>query len=676
MRILPACLLTLIPFFGFSQTETKLLAPDGAASDEFGDAVAKWGNVVLAGAPKNNDINPGCGTVYFYRENNGTWTMEQKVTPLDPDQDDRFGISVDLFGDVAIVGACLDDENGINAGAAYIFRHNGSIWVQEDKLIASDGAAGDEFGYSVSVYDSIAVVGSYRSVISGTGNGAVYIFKYNGINWPQLQKLSGTAPQIDDFFGYNVDIHKDRLIVGAYQDDDMGVNSGSAYIFSWNGGMFSLEQKIFPADGQPGDAFGFSVGINDSLAVIGAYGKDVLASASGAAYVYRRTGNSWNQEQVLSAPDGATDDWLGYSVSISGKTIVAGAFHDDDLGSESGSVYIYRYTGSNWMFEFPLRATDANTNDNYGICTVVDNMDIVIGAPFNDDNGTNSGSVYVYPMCTFLPVQELCMASVNTNFNENILIWEKRNTTYIDSFLVYRFNGTGDDLLTTLPYSSVGEFIDNGANLIASGYSYHLTTKNVCNVESQAGSYHKTIHLTTTPGSPGQTILNWDVQLGFSFPYYRVWRDTTGTGAFHLIYATLNSQFTYTDNSAPLTTPLDYYIEVQRSAGACMNGQTSRVSAYSNKSNPALSSISESTNDLKFSLYPNPSQGILNVKFENSENTSATISLIDLSGKLVYTTTTKENHQLILLHEIPFGYYFVKLETGQKTAVLPMVYIP
>lgn len=675
MRTSIACLILCAwPFFAFPQQEFKLLASDGAASDEFGSSVAVSGDVMIVGAPKNNNAAVTCGTAYVYRKTGSTWTQEQILSALDAGTDDQFGISVDIFDNVAVVGAHFDDDNGTNAGAVYVYRNNGSIWVQEDKLIALDGNAGDEFGRSVAVYDSVIVVGAYRANLGSTGNGAAYVFKYNGINWTQTQKLNAIAPQIDDFFGYSVDIHKDRIIAGTYQDDDNGVNSGSAYIFNFNGTLWQQEQKIIPSNGTAGDLFGFSVSVNDSTALIGAYGKNTGFPGSGAAYVFTRQGSIWTENQQLTAPGAQQDDWFGYDVKISGRTIIAGAFHDDDLGPESGAVYLYRYDGSNWIYEFTMRAGDGNTNDFYGIRTDLDGNEIIIGAPNNDDNGANSGSAYAYSLCTYRPVQELCLSTVNSNFAENLLIWSKPTTTFIDSFFVYRFDGISDVLIGKRGYDEASEFTDNTANVNGNSYRYRLSTINHCGTESDPGTYHKTIHLIASHSGTGQVQLNWDDQQGFAFPYYRIWRDTTGTGAFHLIFATLNTQFSYTDNALPQGNDLRYYIEVQRTAGSCNSGVTSRATAISNLSDPNTSTTSE-LHPESFNIYPNPADQLLIVDvIQGNENELQSLELLDLGGKVVYSTNLKYGENKIPLSGLIPGYYLARL-SGKYVTVKPLLII-
>ncbi|MFZ5553683.1 MAG: T9SS type A sorting domain-containing protein [Bacteroidota bacterium] len=669
MRLLAILLFVFINFHhGYSQQEIKLLPGDGASGDEFGSAVSIWNDACIVGSYLNNDVAFGCGTAYVYRKNGSTWTEEQKLAASDPNLDDNFGVSVDIYNNIAIVGANLDDGSGSNRGAAYIFRFNGTTWVQEQKLIASDAEDGDQFGTSVAIFDTVAVVGSYGDDVGGLNTGSVYVYHYDGTGWNPVQKLNGTFPAQDDFFGYTVDVYAGRIAAGVYLDDDSGINSGSAYIFSYNGTSWVIEQKLNPTNGTAGDSFGFSVSLKDTLCAIGAYGKNGAATATGAVYVFKRNGTVWTQQQMLTAPDGQQDDWLGFACAIEGKTLVGGAFHDDDMGLESGAFYVWRYNGTNWIYEFKKSASDGNTTDEFGQVLSVYNLDVICGAPKNDDNGSNSGSAYIHPLCTYTPVQEICLGTVNTNFSENLLIWQKPVTTFIDSFFIYRYDGLSEIKITSVPYSSNSHYIDNAVNLVSGTYHYRLTTENICGNESSFGQTHKIIHLTSSIIAPGQAQLTWTEAAGFSFPYYRVWRDTTGTGSYQLMFATLNTQFSWVDNALPQTTNVNYYIEVLKSS-SCSSGTYTRSNSVSNLSNPYTVSVNEIPQDFSFTVFPNPAGENAQVIIHSQVEEAWQISVTDARGRLMYSENKKGNRFSIPLSGFAPGIYCITVKNNRSSFV-------
>jgi hypothetical protein len=369
----------------YATNEVKLVAADGASREVFGGAVSISGNVALVGANEDDDNGSISGSAYIFRYNGSNWVQEDKLLAADGATDDRFGLSVSISGDVALVGADGDDDNGSNSGSAYIFRYNGSSWVQEDKLLPSDGASVDNFGTSVSISGDVALVGANYN----DDNGSAYIFRYNGSNWVQEDKLRAADGAFNDRFGIRVSISGDVALVGANYD---GNAVGSAYIFRYNGSSWVQEQKLVASDGSANDQFGIRVSISGDAALVGAnYNDD-----NGSAYIFRYNGSSWVQEDKLRAADGATDDFFGTSVSISGDVALVGAYGDDDNGESSGSAYIFRYNGSSWVQEDKLLAADGAVFDWFGRSVSISGDVALVGSPFDDDNGSNSGSAYVF----------------------------------------------------------------------------------------------------------------------------------------------------------------------------------------------------------------------------------------------------------------------------------------
>ncbi|MHC4272933.1 MAG: FG-GAP repeat protein, partial [Planctomycetota bacterium] len=159
----------------------KILASDGADSDDFGMSVAVSGDVVVVGANRNDDNGADSGSAYVYRWNSSSW-VETKLLPSDGAADDYFGHSVAVSGDVAVVGAHQNDDAGADSGSAYVFRWNGASWL-ETKLTASDGAAGDEFGFAVAVSGDVVVVGARGDDDNGDYSGSAYVYRWNGTSW-------------------------------------------------------------------------------------------------------------------------------------------------------------------------------------------------------------------------------------------------------------------------------------------------------------------------------------------------------------------------------------------------------------------------------------------------------------------------------------------------------------
>ena len=315
------------------------------------------------------------------------WDNEQKLTASDAAANDHFGNSVSIDGDYVLIGAVGDEENGYAYAAAYVFYRDGSSWIQQDKLTASDGTVEDMFGNSVSISGDYAVIGAFGADDIINNRGAAYIFHRSGTNWTQQARISAYDADEDDWFGWSVSIDGDYVVIGAVEDDDNGSSSGSAYIFHRNGTSWILQSKITASDGATFDDFGNSVSISGDYAVIGALWDDDNGSGSGSAYIFHRNGITWMEKAKITASDGAEDDWFGKSVSISGDYTIIGAYGDDDNDSRSGSAYIFQRSGTNWMEQAKIIASDGELFDNFGYSVSISGDYAVIGAGFNGDNG-------------------------------------------------------------------------------------------------------------------------------------------------------------------------------------------------------------------------------------------------------------------------------------------------
>lgn len=381
----------------YNSTESqKLTASDASAGDFFGQGVSISNNYACVGAYGRDDNGEDAGAAYIFMRSGTTWTQQAKITAGDAAPDDLFGYSVSIDGDYACIGANFDDDGGLNSGAAYIFKRSGTSWSQQAKLTASDASAGDLFGYSVSISGDYACIGAYGNDDSDSNSGSAYIFHRSGTSWTQQAKLTANDADTGDFFGYNVSNTSNYACVGAYGNDDSGSFTGSAYIFARSGTSWSQQAKLTASDADAGDSFGFNVSNTDNYACIGAYGNDDNGSDSGSAYIFARSGTSWTQQTKLTAEDASSDDNFGYSVSMTNDYTCIGAYTNDDKGSNSGSAYLFARSGTSWMQQAKLIASDAEDGDYFGQSVDISGETIIIGAYADGDDGVNSGSAYIF----------------------------------------------------------------------------------------------------------------------------------------------------------------------------------------------------------------------------------------------------------------------------------------
>ena len=378
---------------------------------------------------------------------------EFTLTASDGAQGDTLGVSISISGNTAVVGAS-DDDIGSNAnqGSAYVFVRIGTNWSQQAKLTASDGAADDEFGFSVGVSGNTAIVGARNHDIgSNNEQGAAYVFVRSGTSWTQQTKLTSTDGALGDNFGISVAVSGNTAVVGAFGDEIGSSRQGSAYVFARSGTTWTQQAKLITSDGAPIDQAGRSVAISGDTAVIGANQADVGANTDqGAAYVFTRSGSTWSQQAKLTATDGAAYDNFGNSVSISGDTVAVGAQSDDNgANTGQGSAYVFTRSGSTWTQQAKLVASDGGYGDRFGTSVSIFGDTVAVGAPFAYTNQENErGATWVFT---------------------------RTGTTWTQQTKLYPFSGTyldrlgwsaavwGRTVVAGAPYDDIGSTVDQGS---------------------------------------------------------------------------------------------------------------------------------------------------------------------------------------------------------------------
>ncbi|KAL7461365.1 hypothetical protein ACHAXS_001784 [Conticribra weissflogii] len=333
--------------------EAKLLPSDGAPNDNFGRSVAIHNDTIVVSSPLVDADIYGSAAVYvFTREKGiGNWREEAKLLASDGNVQDSFGCSVGIYSDTLIVGANRDDDNGVKSGAVYVFirqrdANGNSIWVEEAKLVPLDGTAGDTFGDSVGIHANTLVVGSSRDGDNEEKSGSAYVFVRNkgGGIWIEEAKLVASDGSDGDTFGYSVAIYDDVVVVGNLQvDDNESDYSVSAYVFDKDevSGEWMEQAILMPSDGARDYNFGNDVTIFNNTVVVGLTDGD-----NEAAYVFNRDiqNGTWEEEYKLLPSDGEKRDYFGQNVAVYGDTIIVGSSYDDDNGRSSGSVYCFVIT--------------------------------------------------------------------------------------------------------------------------------------------------------------------------------------------------------------------------------------------------------------------------------------------------------------------------------------------
>lgn len=353
---------------------------------------------------------------------------------------DGLGASVALSGDTLVVGAPGQSAGGNSSGAAYVFVRVGEVWAQQAQLVADNAEANDQFGTSVAIDGDTIVVGAPHESSSATGingdgstngaasSGAAYVFVRSGTTWTQQAYVKSSNAEAQDRFGFSVGVAGDTVVVGAYQEDSSAsgidgdgsdntvTDSGAAYVFTRNAGMWSEDAYVKAATATAGDGFGYSIAIDGDTVIVGA---PYRGSSRGAAYVFLRSGGTWMQERYLSPQSLDPGDSLGFSVAVSRDTFAVGAPYEDSnsvgVGGDelnnnaldSGAVQVFQRGGMQWMRRY-LKASNVGAGDHFGWSVAIEVDSILIGAPSegsdatgvngdpSNDSAVGSGAAYVF----------------------------------------------------------------------------------------------------------------------------------------------------------------------------------------------------------------------------------------------------------------------------------------
>ena len=392
----------------FDGDHVKITASsDGAQNDQFGYSVSISGDgsVVIVGAYGDDSYT---GSAYIYEKVNGTWTQKAKLTTDGGAQNDRFGQSVSISGDgsVVIVGAYGDDNN---TGSVYIYEKPGSTWSSMTRETAKLTASGGRFGFSVSISGdgATALVGAYVEYVTYQEQGSAYIFENVNGSWTQRAKLTANNGARYDYFGRSVSISSDgsTALIGAD-----GAGRGAAYVFVKGTGWSNMTETAKLTESEGGanriySSFAQCVYISGdgSTAIIG---ETARINSQGAAYIYEK-GSGWSsmtETARLTASDAINYVYFGRAVSISsdGSMAIVGAYVSND---GKGSAYIFE-KGSGWsnMTEtVKFLASDGVASDQFGWSVAIsgDGVNALVGAYGDDDNGTDSGSAYIFESTYF-----------------------------------------------------------------------------------------------------------------------------------------------------------------------------------------------------------------------------------------------------------------------------------
>ncbi len=392
---------------------SKLTWMSAGQNDEFGRSCDLHDQTLIVGAPRDKSTaGPGQGAAYVYTRTGSGWGFDAWLFAPDAAQGDRFGTTVTIDADTAIVGAPKDDGLGSQSVSAYVLTLNGCCWNFQSKLLPSDGGPNERFGDYQDFEGTFAVFGvPIHAGTVGSYSGAVYVFERAGTTWSQQAKLVASDAAVGDRFGTTVSLSGNWLAVGAPLDDDLGFSSGSVYLFEWTGTTWLERTKVLAFGGGPGDCFGAVSLVEDSL-VVGAPGHDLPQQDCGAIYVFRALGSTWAPETILQAPSPAPFGGFGAILAFDGQTLACGLPSSTPATASTGSAVAFARQGSTWSAPLEFSASDAAQDDEFGASVLAAGDVVLVGAPLDDDNALNSGSIYEFQ--TFDAPISYCLGKTNS----------------------------------------------------------------------------------------------------------------------------------------------------------------------------------------------------------------------------------------------------------------------
>lgn len=739
--------------YGQIYTEVKkAVAADRADGDRLGWSVDISGDYAIVGAYGDDfgPFDPNMGSAYIFEKTGvADWMFVQKITNSDQDDYDRFGWSVAIDGEYAIIGAYGEDHDAMDgatlakAGSAYIFHRSGDgVWSEMQKLVPDDRAEDDEFGWALDISGTTAIIGAHFEDHDAGGSnflfnaGSVYVFDLSGGVWTQSQKIvasdraedivDASDPDLADQFGHSVAIDGDYIIVGAFgQDLNAGGGSplseaGAAYIFERSGGVWTEVEKVVSSDRETGDQFGYSVAISDNFAVVGANEEDEneggtgTLSNSGSAYFFERDLGVWTENQKIVASDRGTGDRFGVDVNMEGNDLVIGAARcnsdEDDEASlpDAGAGYAFEYdvmTGE-WIQINKMDASDRQADDQLGISVGISESTIIMGAfqqDFDEDGLgeiPDGGAAYFYSILDCEP--SFSSQSFTLCAGEEVIVGpyvHNETGVYVDvipSALGCDSTVTTD--LTIIPTPTSTQEVE-----ICFGYSYDIGGSS----HTESGVYTDTITDETGCDSLVTTILTVSPENAVEQDITICWGESFTIGA-----STYTEPGVYTDIltswalcDCTITTNLSVQLPVNNSISQDMNilsagsddaeYQWMRCNPYeliigagANEQTyiapatgeyavivtegvctdtsscvyvDALNMVSKYINDLQ--VYPNPArQGeVINLTF----NANVDAVLFDLSGKEIQQLNKISSPYYLKTGILPRGVYILQISSPE-----------
>ncbi len=362
--------------------EHKLTDNNSLDDYEFGHDIAFDNNNAIVHSIDNSGILP-VNKITFLTKNNGTWNQIQSIVI---DSSSAGPVDIDINGDYAILGSAYDN----NHGYCYVFHNDGSTWAMIQSLKPFDNAEFARCGTSVSLSDSLLVCGAEE--------GRVYVWKIDSGQWIPDQTIEPSDGLIGQGFGESVDIHNGKIFVGAPYKTNSGLsNAGLIYLYEADSTGWTETQIISPMEPQTNDFFGSDMNLYGDYMIIGKFRQDIHSGTDGAAFVFYNNAGVWSEQQKIFPDLVSAGSMFGRNVDINGEYAIIGASYDSEFSENSGAAFLYKRNGYSWEFYSKLNPEEICAKARFGHRVMFNDDEVMISAPFDSENGTKAGAVYFYP---------------------------------------------------------------------------------------------------------------------------------------------------------------------------------------------------------------------------------------------------------------------------------------
>jgi hypothetical protein len=372
------------------------------AHDAYGSSVSIGENTVVVGAPMTDITHLDNGAVWIYPINNTTLGTPQKLLPPTYQVTGCFGNEVALQGNHLLIGAYGINNKAPGSGVVYYYHFNGSQWELLQTLSASDAGGGDRFGHSIAIDGNTAVIGAPGSSNS-RHPGKAYIFRLNNMTWTEETHFTlSERISMHPAFGWDVAVQNNLVAVSALYANSSKPQTGKVILYRNMQGNWKTETELAPADGNKWDLFGTDIAIDDERVLVGApnnAGIGTTGKKTGAAYLFHHPGTNWIQQSKLTGDAGSNShDDFGVAVSLDNNLLVIGAGQDDFMGKNTGAAYVFEFTGNSWTQKNKFTGTVNHNDDHYGSALSLKGTQLLSGASLAEQqNGkSNHGLVYFY----------------------------------------------------------------------------------------------------------------------------------------------------------------------------------------------------------------------------------------------------------------------------------------